>query len=147
MTTTSGARQSQEGSLDQLIACFEGGEDPRTGNAGLHNFYELLVIALCAVLCGGKGATYMVVIAAATGPFLRGFSGSSTEFPYTTASVACFDSLTLSNLVWRFSGLWPGSEIWAEPRGPVAFYAGWHRMMFAGGAITDAPTAPILAPR
>jgi len=32
--------------LDQFIACFEGLEDPRTGNAGLHDFYELLVIAL-----------------------------------------------------------------------------------------------------
>jgi hypothetical protein len=37
--------------LDQFVACFEGLEDPRTGNAGLHDFYEMLMIALCAVLC------------------------------------------------------------------------------------------------
>jgi len=33
--------------LDQFIACWEGLEDPRTGNAGLHDFHELLIIALC----------------------------------------------------------------------------------------------------
>jgi hypothetical protein len=40
--------------LDHFVACFEGSEDPRTGNAGLHDFHELLMIALCAVLCGGR---------------------------------------------------------------------------------------------
>jgi hypothetical protein len=35
------------------MACWEGLEDPRRGNAGLHDFHELLVIAMCTVLCGG----------------------------------------------------------------------------------------------
>jgi hypothetical protein len=39
--------------LDRFVACWEGLEDPRTGNAGLHDFHELLMIALCAVLSGG----------------------------------------------------------------------------------------------
>jgi hypothetical protein len=30
---------------------WEGLEDPRNGNAGLHDFHELLVIVLCTVLC------------------------------------------------------------------------------------------------
>jgi len=59
--------------LDQFVACFEGLDDPRTGNAGLHNFHELLMIALCAVLCGGQGATHMAAFAVAKEPFLRGF--------------------------------------------------------------------------
>ena len=59
--------------MDKFIACFEGLEDPRTGNAGLHDFYELLVIALCGVLCGGQGATHMAEFATAKEPFLRGF--------------------------------------------------------------------------
>ncbi len=59
--------------MDQFVACFEGLEDPRTGNAGLHDFYELLVIALCTVLSGGRGATHMAVFAAAKEPFLRSF--------------------------------------------------------------------------
>jgi hypothetical protein len=55
--------------LDQFVACFEGLEDPRTGNAGLHDFHELLIIALC----GGQGATHTAAFAVAKEPFLRGF--------------------------------------------------------------------------
>jgi len=39
--------------LDQFAASWEGLDDPRTGNAALHDFHELLMIALCTVLCGG----------------------------------------------------------------------------------------------
>ena len=39
-----------EETLDQFSSCWEGLEDPRSGNASLHDFYELLMIALCAVL-------------------------------------------------------------------------------------------------
>jgi predicted transposase YbfD/YdcC len=59
--------------VDQFIASFEGLKDPRTGNAGLHDFHELLLIALCAVLCGSQGATHMAAFAVAKEPFLRGF--------------------------------------------------------------------------
>ncbi len=59
--------------LDQFVACWEGLEDPRTGNAGLHDFYELLMIALCTVLCGGQGAVDMALFARSKEPFLRGF--------------------------------------------------------------------------
>jgi predicted transposase YbfD/YdcC len=59
--------------LDQLIACFEGLKDSRTGNAGLHDLHELLVIALCTVLSGGQGATDMEAFAVAKESFLRGF--------------------------------------------------------------------------
>jgi len=58
--------------LDQFCECWEGLEDPRTGNAGLHDFYELLFIALCAMLCGGQGAVDMALFAKAKEPFLRG---------------------------------------------------------------------------
>ena len=64
---------SNEDSLEQFSACWEGLEDPRSGNAGLHDFYELLMIALCAVLCGGQGAVDMAVFAEAKETFLRGF--------------------------------------------------------------------------
>jgi predicted transposase YbfD/YdcC len=59
--------------LEQFSACWEGLEDPRTGNAGLHDFHELLVIGLCAVLCGGQGAVDMALFAKAKESFLRGF--------------------------------------------------------------------------
>jgi predicted transposase YbfD/YdcC len=59
--------------LDQFAGCWEDLEDPRTGNAGLHDFHELLMIALCTVLCGGQGAVDMARFAEAKEPFLRGF--------------------------------------------------------------------------
>ncbi len=42
--------------MEEFAACWEGLEDPRTGNAGLHDLHELLMIALCTVLSGGQGA-------------------------------------------------------------------------------------------
>ena len=69
MTTS---KFSQE-SLAQFVECREGLEDPRHGNAGLHDFHELLVIALCCVLCAGQGPTDMALFARAKEPFLRRF--------------------------------------------------------------------------
>lgn len=59
--------------MDQFIACWEELEDPRTGNAALHDFHELLMIALCTVLCGGQSAVDMARFARAKEAFLRSF--------------------------------------------------------------------------
>jgi hypothetical protein len=40
--------------MEQFAACWEGLEDPRSGNASLHDFHELLMIALCAVLWAAR---------------------------------------------------------------------------------------------
>jgi predicted transposase YbfD/YdcC len=57
----------------RFAACFEDLPDPRCGNAALHDFHTLLVIALCTVLCGGQGAVDMALFAEAKEPFLRDF--------------------------------------------------------------------------
>ena len=57
--------------MDRFAACFEDLEDPRSGNAALHDFHTLLIIALCTVLCGGQGAVDMALFARAKEPFLR----------------------------------------------------------------------------
>lgn len=59
--------------MEEFVACFAGLEDPRTGNAGRHDFYELLIMALCAVLCGGQSGTDMALFARSKEPFLRNF--------------------------------------------------------------------------
>jgi len=64
---------SNQETLGQFMTCWEGLEDPRRGNAGLHDLYELLMIALCTVLCGGQGAVDMALFAKAKEPFLRTF--------------------------------------------------------------------------
>ena len=45
----------------------------RTGNAALHDFHEILAIAMCAVLCGGQGSVDMGLFTKSKEPFLRGF--------------------------------------------------------------------------
>jgi hypothetical protein len=62
-----------EDALDQFAACWEGLEDPRTGNVALHDFHELLMIALYTMLCGGQGAVDMARFAVAKEAFLRSF--------------------------------------------------------------------------
>jgi predicted transposase YbfD/YdcC len=59
--------------MDGFIACFDGLDDPRTGNAGRHDLLEILMIALCTVLCGGQSAVDMAEFAEDKEAFLRGF--------------------------------------------------------------------------
>ena len=59
--------------MEGFARCFEGLKDPRTGNAGRHNLLEILMIALCTVLCGGQTAVDMAEFAADKEEFLRGF--------------------------------------------------------------------------
>ena len=59
--------------MEEFGACWEGLDDPRTGNAALHDFHDLLMIALCTVLCGGQNAMDMAVFGKAKEPLLRGF--------------------------------------------------------------------------
>src|ERR1019366_6715685 len=72
---------SNQETLDQFMSCWEGLDDPRRGNAALHDFHELLVIALCAVLCGGQGAVDMALFARAKEAYLRGFLELSNGVP------------------------------------------------------------------
>lgn len=67
--------------MDEFAACWEDLDDPRTGNAALHDFNELLMIALCSVLSGGQGAVDMGLYARAKEPFLRGFLKLSNGLP------------------------------------------------------------------
>jgi predicted transposase YbfD/YdcC len=70
-STPLGVKRAWEVTLDRFAACFEDLEDPRSGNAALHDFHTLLFIALCTVLCGGQGAVDMALFAKAKEPFLR----------------------------------------------------------------------------
>jgi predicted transposase YbfD/YdcC len=71
--STRGGSCSRRIAAEDFETCWEGLEDPRTGNAALHDFHDLLTIALCTVLSGGENATDMAEFAKAKEPFLRGF--------------------------------------------------------------------------
>ena len=62
-----------EDETEGFAACFEGLDDPRTGNAGRHDLLEILLMALCTVLCGGENAVDMAEFARAKEEFRRGF--------------------------------------------------------------------------
>jgi predicted transposase YbfD/YdcC len=59
--------------MEEFAAIFADLEDPRTGNAGLHDLLEILMIALCTVLCGGQTAVDMAEFGEAKEAFLRKF--------------------------------------------------------------------------
>jgi len=73
--------RAEDETLEQFASCWEGLEDPRRGNARLHDLHELLMMALCCVLCGGQGAGDMAVFAQAKEPFLRSFLKLANGLP------------------------------------------------------------------
>jgi predicted transposase YbfD/YdcC len=62
-----------EAGVEGFESCFKDLEDPRTGNAGLHDLLEMLFIALCTVLSGGQSAVDMAMFAREKETFLREF--------------------------------------------------------------------------
>lgn len=58
--------------MDRFTACFADLEDPREANAR-HILHEILVIALCAMLCGAEDCSDMALFGRAKESFLRQF--------------------------------------------------------------------------
>ena len=67
--------------MERFRACFEEIEDPRSGNAIRHGFSELLMIALCAVLCGGESCVDMADFTEEKEDFLREFLPLNNGLP------------------------------------------------------------------
>ena len=67
--------------MDGFLECFSGVEDPRSGNARRHDLQELLVIALCTVLCGGESCVDMADFAEEKEGFLREFLALDNGLP------------------------------------------------------------------
>ena len=58
--------------MGEFVSCFAEVADPRRGNAR-HNLHEMLLIALCTMLCGGEDCSDMELFGQAKEPFLRQF--------------------------------------------------------------------------
>jgi predicted transposase YbfD/YdcC len=58
--------------MEEFVACFSGVSDPRQDNIR-HNLHEILLIALCTMLCGGEDCSDMEEFGRAKYPFLRQF--------------------------------------------------------------------------
>ena len=59
--------------MERFRACFGALADPRTGNAQRHELVEILLIALCATLCGAENCVDMAAFGRAKEPLLRRF--------------------------------------------------------------------------
>ena len=59
--------------MERFRTCFADLADPRTGNAQRHDLLEILLIALCATLCGAETCVDMALFGEAKAPFLRRF--------------------------------------------------------------------------
>lgn len=59
--------------MDDIEGLFSELEDPRTGNAKRHQLHEVLVIALCTVLCGGESCADMALFGRSKRRFLEEF--------------------------------------------------------------------------
>ncbi len=66
--------------MEEFIACFSAVSDPRQENVR-HNLYEVLIIALCTMLCGGEDCSDMEVFGRAKRPFLGQFLGLKHGIP------------------------------------------------------------------
>jgi hypothetical protein len=58
--------------MENCEEIFEELEDPRTGNAKRHPLDEVLMIALCAVVCGGETCADMALFGRAKRDFFAG---------------------------------------------------------------------------
>lgn len=98
---------SSRETLEQFGSCWEGLEDPRSGNAALHDFHELLRIALCCVLCGGQGAVDMALFAEAKRAVSTRFSQPGqrpAQSRHLQPSVSQSRSGSISRFVSTFHG-------------------------------------------
>ncbi len=66
--------------MEELIACFSEVTDPGKNNAR-HNLREILMIALCTMLCGGEDCSDMTLFGEAKEPFLRQFRNLKHGIP------------------------------------------------------------------
>ena len=59
--------------MGMLVEDLDPLEDPRSGNAERHSLHDILVIALCAILCGGETCTDMALFGQSKREFLESF--------------------------------------------------------------------------
>jgi predicted transposase YbfD/YdcC len=79
--------------MELFRECFGEIDDPRCGNAVRHDLQELLMIALCTVLCGGESCVDMADFAEEKESFLREFLSLRNGLPSHDTFSRLFRSL------------------------------------------------------
>src|SRR3954466_4797969 len=110
--------------MEGFARCFEGLKHPRPGNPARHDLLEILMIALCTVLCGGQTAVDMAEFAEDKEAFLRGFLTLKHGLPSHDTFSRIFRLLDPDAPVFRVS--WRALRNWrkASSRSTARFCAG-----------------------
>jgi hypothetical protein len=58
-------------SLDELIMCFRSVDDPRVQGRSKHLFVDIIVLSICAILCGAEGISEIEEFGLQKEPWLR----------------------------------------------------------------------------
>lgn len=67
--------------MEEFSTVFSDLEDPRTGNAKRHDLLEMLLIALCTILCGGETCSDMALFGRSKHDFLKEFMTLENGIP------------------------------------------------------------------
>ena len=95
--------------MEKLRQIFNGVEDPRTSNATLHDFHEMLTIAVLSSLCGGQTCVDMADFARNNEEFLRRFMRLEHGPPSHDAFSRLFrmlDPVPFAAALARFAAVW-----------------------------------------
>ena len=95
--------------MNGFAAVFDDLDDPGTGNAARHDLLEILLIALCTVLCGGQTVD-MAEFAAAKEEFLREFLTLENGLPSHDTFSRIFRLLDPEQFSGCFGRLWRGLQ-------------------------------------
>ena len=98
--------------MQELLSIFQEVEDPRRGNAKRHDLHEMLVIALLAMLTGGRTCVDMEDYGEAAEPWLRTFLTLKNGIPSHDTFSRLFrrlDPAGLQNALLRLAQNWGGA--------------------------------------
>lgn len=83
--------------LGSITKYFEELQDPRTGNAKAHIFPEILIIAICAVICGADGWSDVELFGKTKKDWQKRFWNCRKAFPLTIHLGVCLQKSNQEN--------------------------------------------------
>ena len=94
--------------MEEFVACFAEVADPRQENVR-HDLHEVLIIALCTMLCGGEDCSDMALFGEVKEPFLRQFLGLRHGIPSHDTFSRLFRRIDTAPFKTGFGASWSAS--------------------------------------
>lgn len=102
----------ENGSVRSIARHFEGLPDPRTGKTKQHIFLEIVIIAICAVICGADGWSDIELLGKNKKEWLKTFLElpkgipSQDTFGRVFAKIKAGFARTMPLKFWQFFVIW-----------------------------------------